>query len=140
MYSAMTIAKYIINKCVEIGRPVSNLKLQKILYYVQGEYMKYNNGRTLFEDDIEAWQYGPVVPEVYYNYNGFASSNIILTSEVDLPLDIKNIIDPVIKDKSRFNAWTLVEQTHSELPWKKAYIGMDKNVIKKEFLQEYFCN
>ena len=54
MHTALDIARYIINKCIDLGRPVSNLQLQKILYYVQGEYMKKNDGEPLFSDEIEA--------------------------------------------------------------------------------------
>lgn len=35
MYSAMYVAQYIITKCTADLKPVSNLQLQKILYYIQ---------------------------------------------------------------------------------------------------------
>ena len=69
MYKAIDIAKYIINKSIDFNRPISNLQLQKILYYVQGEYIKVTKGCKLFDEDLEAWAYGPVVPEVYYEFN-----------------------------------------------------------------------
>lgn len=140
MYAASKIAMYIINRCIQLGRPISNLQLQKILYYVQGEFMKNNNGESLFEDDIMAWQYGPVVPGVYYTFNNFSSSNInVYQEKVNLSEDEMNIIDPIIDAKSKLNAWKLVEDTHSESPWRDTY-NNNEEIITKEKMQEFFCN
>ena len=139
MYTALNIAKYIINKCIEIGRPISNLQLQKILYYVQGAYIENTNGDLLFGDDIEAWQYGPVIPSVYYEFNIYSSSNISNKQEdIDVEERIKEIIDPIIKDKSSLDAWTLVNNTHNEEPWKTTYQFNKRNIINQECLKNYF--
>ena len=61
-YRAMDIAKNIINKCTTDQHPISNLQLQKILYYIQKAFLE--NDRVAFEDESEAWQFGPVVPDV----------------------------------------------------------------------------
>ncbi|PJI08309.1 MULTISPECIES: Panacea domain-containing protein [Clostridium] len=140
MHNALDIAKYIINKCIELRRPVSNLQLQKILYYVQGEFMKNNDGEALFQDDIMAWQYGPVVPDVYYTFNGYSSSDITnYQGNVQIDQSERDVIDPVIISKSNLNAWTLVEQTHSEFPWRDTYNNGEK-IITKEKMREFFCN
>lgn len=141
MHTALEIARYIINKCIELGRPVSNLQLQKILYYVQGEYMKSNNGIALFQDEIEAWQYGPVVPGVYYAYNMYSASEITdIQESIELESEIKNIINPVIGDKSKFSAWQLVEKTHSESPWINAFNQYNGCTITKKQMIHQFCN
>ena len=62
-YDALEVAKYVINKCTVENYPVSNLQLQKILYFLQKKYL-IQQGRRLFKDAIEAWQFGPVVSEV----------------------------------------------------------------------------
>ena len=139
MYDAVDIAKYVINKCIDLGRPISNLQLQKILYYIQGEYIRRTNGDTLFENKISAWQYGPVVPDVYYEFNVYSSSDInnkYLT--IELPKDIRSIIDPVISEKSKFSAWILVEHTHNELPWMKSYEEGKKNTIELDIMKKFF--
>jgi uncharacterized phage-associated protein len=46
---------------------MTNLKLNKLLYYAQGVFLA-RAGRPLFADDIEAWSFGPVVPAVYQRY------------------------------------------------------------------------
>ena len=141
MYKAIDIAKYIINKSIEFNRPISNLQLQKILYYVQGEYIKVTKGCKLFDEDLEAWAYGPVVPEVYYEFNKYSSSNI--TSKYDigyLDKEIQEIIDPIIKEKSLLSAWRLVEETHNETPWKISYEENKNNKINLNVMKDYFIN
>src|SRR5271165_1232342 len=54
----------------EAGDTISNLKLQKLLYYVQGYHLAFY-GSELFPDPIVAWQYGPVVEGVYHNFKRF---------------------------------------------------------------------
>lgn len=75
MYKALDIARYIIERCREKNRTVSNLKLQKILYFVQAEFLVTKN-QPCFAETIEAWDFGPVVPEVYYEYRMYGSANI----------------------------------------------------------------
>lgn len=62
-YSALDVAKYIINKCTIEHDAISNLQLQKILYYIQKWFLQ--NGLVAFDDDFEAWSFGPVVLSVY---------------------------------------------------------------------------
>lgn len=71
--SALDISKYIINKHIELGKPVSNLKLQKILYYIQGEILAKLN-RQAFNEAIFAWKHGPVLLEVYYKYSNYIAN------------------------------------------------------------------
>ncbi len=67
-YKAMSIARYIVDYCDEIlQRPITNLQLQLILYCVWVDYYK-QTGRELFADHIYAWQLGPVVADVYFEY------------------------------------------------------------------------
>lgn len=47
------VAKYIVNRCVKSGTPISNLQLQKILYFVQMAFLKKLD-KPCFSDDIEA--------------------------------------------------------------------------------------
>ena len=64
MYDAVSVAKYVINYCMKKAAPVTNLKLQKILYYLWIEFYKAT-GKPLFNNTIRAWPLGPVVPDVY---------------------------------------------------------------------------
>ena len=122
VYEAIEIAKYIINKCTADGCPVSNLQIQKILYFLQKHYLK-NENTVLFYDDIEAWQFGPVVPEVYYQYCGYGSMRIHRRYFDDTITDIdREKIDTIIEDKCNKSPWELVAETHSVgSAWDKVY-------------------
>lgn len=139
-YKAMDIARYIVNKCVEDNRPVSNLQLQKILYYVQINFMRLLS-EPAFDDEIEAWQYGPVVPEVYYEFADCGGTDIYRTYPSAQNLfrnnNEKQIVDKVITLCLRLNPWELVERTHRpNTPWARVYKGFP-DVIPNEYLYEY---
>lgn len=112
MDTAMDVSRYIINKCMRDGLPVSNLQLQKILYYLQKEFLK--QGGRLFDDDFVAWQFGPAIEEVYYNYSIFGSMPIRRRFAIDLTQRVKAAIDPIIEAKRRMDPWELVRETHKK--------------------------
>lgn len=142
MNSAIDVAKYVINKCNKIKNPISNLQLQKILYYIQGNFLaKFD--RKLFDEDIEAWKYGPVVKDVYYEFNKYSSCLIRDTSSPNakfIESEEENIdfIDKIIESKSKLSAWQLVEKTHEEAPWNETYNEDDHKVINSELIKDFF--
>ena len=77
-YRALDIAKYIINHEHEEGREISNLRLQKLLYFIQAKFI-VETGKPCFSDPIEAWDFGPVVTSVYHEYKLFGSFDIAST-------------------------------------------------------------
>lgn len=136
---AMEVAKYIINLYYEMNQPLSNLKLQKLLYFVQGASLAIFN-KPAFEDNIEAWQYGPVVPNVYFPYSLYG------------PLDIKVQYDNTISDEqiekvTRFisfyyrnvDPFSLVNETHKDgSPWSNVYHIHKKSIISTKAISSYF--
>lgn len=122
MYSAIDLSKYIINKCTVDGHPISNLQLQKILYYIQREFLK--NDSQAFPDSIEAWQFGPVVPNSYYNFCGFGSMPISINYDnvISLSSNDSKLIDGIVEVKRSLNPWDLVDDTHKVGgAWAKIY-------------------
>ena len=112
MYMAMTVAKYIVSKCTREHTPVSNLQLQKILYFVQKESLLYD-GEPIFADEIEAWQFGPVVPNVYFHFSGFGAMPIVMEYETpEFEEEEEELIDDVVARKKMLYPWDLVEETH----------------------------
>lgn len=142
MYKASDIARYIIERCKETNRQISNLKLQKILYFVQAEFLVAKN-EPCFEEPIEAWDFGPVVPSVYYEYRMFGGAEIprIGSSNVKgiiSPSDRK-ILNGIIDACSEYSASALVEITHNQTPWKMAHeFGSYNSVITPESIKDYF--
>lgn len=121
IYNALDVAKYVINKCTVDSQPISNLQLQKILYFLQKKYLM-DIGDRLFYDDIEAWQFGPVVPEAYYQYCGFGSMAIRMKYTVNLDAEDAEVIDTIVEEKRNKRPWDLVEETHAEgKAWSEVY-------------------
>ena len=121
MYSALDLAKYIVNYCYKKYKPVSNLKLQKMLYFIWVDYYK-NNCVKLFNEKFYAWQFGPVVTETYYEFCSYAGVEICKTYDVNLAnedlLEINQLIEKYIDTPVR----KLVEMTHKENgPWDMVY-------------------
>ena len=112
-YQANTIAKYIINYCNEKGIPISNLKLQKLLYFAWVEYYKKTR-QELFHDDICAWQLGPVIPDVYFEYCAFGGKTINRMYGVDLEKPDKSTIDSFLNNYTQLSASALVDKSHAK--------------------------
>lgn len=136
---AMTIAKYIITKCYNNNNPVSNLKLQKMLYFIFGDYYKKYK-EYLFEDDFVAWKLGPVILEVYFSFNSNISNPICESYDVNLGLaqDRLSFIDKKIDNLQAKSTWELVEDSHKTTPWKNAFSRGKGNIIESYDIAEYF--
>lgn len=138
-FNALDIAnKVIINTDIDKGDIISNLKLQKMMYYLQGFNLAFFEEK-LFDDDIEAWQYGPVVPSVYYNFRDFGKGAILLSEGVE-EIALKNeeqedMFRQVLDEYGKFSAIRLMEMTHEELPWKSTDI---RGTIDTELMKNYF--
>ena len=118
MYAAIDVARFILRKCELMGRPVDNLKLQKLLYFVWTDYYK-ETGKSLFDDRIEAWAYGPVVPSVYYHYRRYVSSKIPAIERYCKfnPIDEK-IISKSVQKYALYSVGRLIDMTHQpNTPW-----------------------
>lgn len=136
-YKALDIAKYIVTKCKNDGNPISNLQLQKILYYIQKEFLQSNNGEVAFDDQIEAWQFGPVVPNVYYEFCGYGAMTILSEYEVNhLIKKDQSIIDKIVEEKRTLNPWDMVEETHKPGgAWDQAYKNGNKSIIDVDLIR-----
>ncbi|MCP3680124.1 MAG: DUF4065 domain-containing protein [Gammaproteobacteria bacterium] len=88
MLSAIDIAKYILSKSQpEDGDIISNLKLQKMLYYSQGFHLAIHK-KPLFSDEISHWNHGPVVPTVYAIYQKYAASALPIPDDFDVSVGV----------------------------------------------------
>ena len=116
----------------------SNMKLQKLLYYQQGFHLAFF-GTPLFDEDLEAWQYGPVVPCVYSRYSIFGRSGILPdgAESIILTNDEEDLFDQVLKIYGDYSAGGLMNMSHNESPWKTTPVGMG-NVIEKSKLIKFF--
>ena len=121
MLAAKDVARYFLGTFdAESGDNITNLKLQKLLYYAQGFHLAMQAGRPLFADPLEAWEHGPVVRSVYHEYKGYGWRAIEPPDDFDpddyLP-EVREILDAVDRVYGPFTAKHLEWLTHMEPPW-----------------------
>lgn len=154
-YPVRDVSHYIIVYSNKKDYGVSNLKLQKLLYFVQAFFL-INDCPPCFDEKIEAWDFGPVVPEVYREYKRFGGMDIP-TIDYYVKFDKKNIwnteriyyediisnddkemIQAVVDKFAHCSATFLVNLTHNQDPWINAYVNGQRNEITKEDIKRYF--
>jgi uncharacterized phage-associated protein len=140
--TASDIANFFIASFQEKGKGISNLKLQKLLYYAQAWHLALYDA-PLFDDKIEAWVHGPVVPLVFREYKRYAWRPIKENVQVDITTDVRFHLTEVIRVYGEFDAATLERMTHREGPWKetRGMLSPDEpstRVITQESIKKYF--
>jgi len=115
--TAKQVADYLVWFSHEHGDPISNLKLQKLLYYAHAWYLALND-RPLFDDEIQAWVHGAVVPSVYHVFKDWAWKPIEKAhKEPELPPKVKKHLDEVMDVYGNLSAYQLERLNHKEKPW-----------------------
>ena len=140
MANARDITDYFLSKTIDEDSKITNLKLQKLLYYAQGFYLALFD-KKLFDEEIEAWQYGPVCVSIYHNFKGYGSnvipykedkkefSKIFSSEQIEF-------LDEIYDVFGQFSAWKLRDMTHEEPTWinnKDSASLISQNEMKKYF-------
>lgn len=149
MYHASLIAYAFVDKGIREGNPVSQMKLQKLLYLAQGISLVTKDD-CLIEEDFQAWKYGPVIPAIYQEYKLYGSSPIQdiywLSAYKELPnleildTEANSMINDVWSLAKNISSVQLSNWTHKDgSPWAKNYKeGVSDIIIPKPEIKEYF--
>ena len=155
IFHAIDFASYIKYKYNEIApnKNISPLKLQKALYFCfaywgafahsgntkQNEVYEEYNDEFLFKDEIQAWVYGPVIPEVYKKKEAIPTCNPIELFEGKEY--IKEFIDGVLDDVLRASDFQLVNISHEDKCWERHFKADDhyhnEAIPPMEIIEEY---
>jgi len=122
------------------GDGISNLKLQKLVYYAQGFYSALFE-KPLFRNSILAWAHGPVVDELYQTYKCYGRDHIPVPTDFNnksLTKDELELIEEVFDVYGQYSAWKLRNMTHEESPWLVHEAQAD--VIPLPEITEFFKN
>ena len=143
MANVFDVANYFLNyadKDEASGELISNLKLQKLVYYAQGFYLALFE-EPLFSEEIEAWPHGPVAPALYHRYKEHGGAPIPAPTDFDakevFTEDQIELLDEVYNLYGQFSAWKLRNMTHEEAPWVNN--EEHNEVISHKELKEYFA-
>jgi uncharacterized phage-associated protein len=142
-YSAKDVAKVVLLFSNEQkDSNMTNLKLQKVLYYIQAYFLTKEN-KPCFDDEIYAWKLGPVVQTVYFDYYMCANNNIwsndieeeCKSAQSKFLCNDLTIIRRLVKHFYEKSAFGLVNRTHNEDPWKDT---MQSCVISCDKIKAYY--
>ncbi|MCC8078955.1 MAG: DUF4065 domain-containing protein [Oscillospiraceae bacterium] len=140
--NATAAANYLLYIMSNAFDDLTNMKINKLLYFAQGHYLsKYN--QPLFGDSIEAWEHGPVVPAVYSAYKTYGDRPITSydTSSIsDVSPEAEEILYDVARKYGRYTASALRNMTHIVgSPWEQVYQPQHTHIeIPQSIIQEYF--
>ncbi len=149
-YSASVIAYAFVQKGIEEGKFVTQMKLQKMVYFAHGYHLaRYNE--PLIREEFEAWKFGPVVPSIYQSYKLYGSDMIIDTGLIakpvnegnkpeEFPPSVLEAIDYTWQVTKKLTANNLSLWSHLEgSPWAQVYNpNYTSQVIRNDSIKEYF--
>ena len=146
--TASRLAEHILSRFQRRGTSPTNLKLQKLLYYCQAWHLAIAD-RPLFDDDIEAWVHGPVVPRVFGRFKSFRWNPITESfGEVRLyggpeERTVEAHVHEVLNAYAHLSGSQLETLTHREMPWREARAGLandepSNNVISLDSMKFYY--
>lgn len=143
IYDYTKIADYVIHYSNKNGIYMSNLKLQKIMYFIQNKLLNNYSG---MKATFIAWENGPTIKPLYNNFSGFGSSQLFILNEPKhfniLEYDRK-IIDVIIEKTKNVNPMKLVDISRDvNNSWSKIYrnkLGYGE-IIPNEMIKEDIIN
>lgn len=119
---------------------LSNLKLQKLLYYCQGAQYKWDH-EPLFQDErFETWEYGPTIRRIYNHFRQFGQNDI---SADTIPLSMtdaeRDTVEAVWSQLKHLSPFLLVGQSQRETPWRTAKEN-GRLFLDDDLIRQYFQN
>jgi uncharacterized phage-associated protein len=134
-YSSKAVANEIIRQASELGiKDLTPMKLQKLIYYCHSWHLALF-GDPLLSDEVQAWTYGPVIPDIYHEYKNYGNQPV-LTHAKELSIDggqlmlrepfiprddvkVINLIQEVLGSYGELTPIQISNLTHQESePWK----------------------
>ena len=119
--NADKLARYIIYYGDIKGTNITMSKLQKLLFFIQKEYIK-QTGELLFNEEFEAWEYGPIIPSIYFAYCANGTLSLYCYDEGDGDADLTEtdiqIVNSVLDEKMNYNFPRLSKESRAEKVWR----------------------
>ena len=128
--TALEVAAYFLRRANEEGKVLTPMQVQKLVYLAHGWHLAIT-GEPLINEQVEAWQYGPVIPSLYHEYKKFGAQPItaLLVHEFHPPADLEPILDKVWEVYRDFTGSQLSAMTHKRgTPWQQVRAQYDQQV------------
>lgn len=145
-HSSVAVARYLLDQASKAGRPLSPMKLVKLVYIAHG-WMLGLYGRPLIREDVEAWKYGPVIRELYHEVKRFRHHPIPPAAlvpgegESDFGEYEKSVMDQTFDIYGRRTALQLSQMTHSPgTPWDVIYNEIGNSfAIPGDLIEDHYA-
>ena len=136
MIDCLIVARYFIVRAYEDGieAQMTNMKVQKLLYYAQSLYLALY-GEPLFGEEMQAWRYGPVCPPAYRFYSEFEAKQLPIPGKdflLQIADEMKKLLEEVWENFGGYHAYLLSDMSHVEFPWRKARKGLPPEASSTE--------
>lgn len=139
------IGRYFLYLANQEQKPITNKKLQKLVYYAQAWSLVLQN-KKLFSEPIEAWVHGPAVRSLYAQYKKFGFEPIqeeIKVDTLNIAGQTKELLNSVWNIYGKIDAGYLEILTHFEEPWREARDGLQSsenssNEISLKTMKNYY--
>jgi uncharacterized phage-associated protein len=125
-YSAISVADEILRVAKRHGKALTPLQLMKLVYIAHGFHLAVKE-TDLFPDRIEAWKYGPVIPDLYHATKQYGRNTIPLekiddASATNVDSDTSLFLQEVYDKYGHLTGIELSNLTHqSGTPWDQVY-------------------
>lgn len=125
------------------GDSISNLKLQKLVYYAQAYYLAHH-GKPLFDEELQAWTHGPVAPSVYREFKRYGYDSIPApTGEAKFDAQIESFLTSILNVFGGYTGKALELMTHDETPWLETRKGLapeasSEKSISKDIMRDFY--
>lgn len=146
MYTASQVADWFRSAVDrQAGDVMTHLKLQKLVYYAQAWSLALL-GRPLFDEDVQAWAHGPVVPSLWREYRDHGWNPLPPADEAaELDAETEQLLREVMQSYGEKSASALEALTHSEEPWIRARGGLPPEarctaVIPREHMRRFYAD
>lgn len=129
-FDARDVANFVLDTCESLGRPVTNLSLQKLVYFCHSLTLA-TTGKPLISERFEAWQHGPVMPYLYREFKAYGDAPIRsratkldkqtggrMTARYSFSESLENLLRSITTTYSALTAYQLVQISHEPGgPW-----------------------
>lgn len=138
MTTVQDTAAYFIWLANEDGNLITHLKLQRLCYYAQGYALAFLN-KPMFPEPIEAWEHGPIVRQLYDEYEQYRRTSIPAPLEApEMEPWRQRILEMVNTRFGWMSIWELRNRTHAEVPWLEAWNKDDSDPVLSNHSMKLF--
>lgn len=143
MYKSIDVANKFLQLAYKDGQSLKAMKLLKLVYIAHGYYLGFNK-KPLIKDEIQAWKYGPVIPELYDEIKYFKGNplpyGLFSFNDSELKSEDDKFIEVVWKHYKNYTGIQLSDKTHEKgTPWDEAYnYEIRYTTIENERIQAYY--